>query len=215
MTLALILSSRRHIALEAAALKRGDWPSTLSHRLHGSTLGIFGLGAIGQLVAAAGRGLGMEVLVWGREASLAHARSTGYATPGSQAELFENADVLSLHVRLSPETRGIVGPADLAAMKPTALIVNTARAELIQPGALVDALKQGRPGFAAVDVYEDEPLVGGDHPLLALPNALCAPHLGWTEWDNFELYFSEAFEQIVAYQRGQELRLGNPEVLER
>ena len=162
-----------------------------------------------------GRGLGMDVLVWGREASLAGARTAGYAIAGSQAEPFETADVLSLHVRLGPETRGIVGAADLAAMKPTALIVNTARAELIEPGALVDSLKLGRPGFAAVDVYEDEPVVDGDHPLLMLPNALCVPHLGWTEWDNFELYFSEAFEQIVAYQRGEEFRLGNPEVLER
>lgn len=214
VTMALILASRRNITLEAEAMKRGDWPSTLSHRLRGSTLGIFGLGAIGQLVADSGYGLGMEVLVWGRDNSLDRARSAGYATAESKDELFERSDVLSLHVRLNAESRGIVGPDDLARMKPTALIVNTSRAELIEAGALVEALKQGRPGFAAVDVYEDEPIENGNHPLLKLPNALCVPHLGWTEWDNFELYFTEAFEQILAYEKGDKLRLANPEVLE-
>lgn len=214
LTVALILASRRHIALEAEAMRRGDWPSTLSHRLRGSTLGIFGLGAIGALVAEAGRGLGMEVLVWGREGSLERALAAGYAVAGGQNELFETSDVLSLHVRLNPESRGIVGAADLARMKPTALLVNTSRAELIQPGALVTALRAGRPGFAATDVYEQEPIEDANHPLLALPNALCVPHLGWTEWDNFELYFTEAFEQIVAYEKGEPLRLANPEVLE-
>jgi D-3-phosphoglycerate dehydrogenase len=215
LTVALILASRRHIALEAAAMKRGDWPSTLSHRLSGSTLGIFGLGAIGALVAEAGRGLGMEVLVWGREGSLERADAAGFAVAGGQDHLFETSDVLSLHVRLNRETHGIVGPSDLARMKPAALLVNTSRAELIEPGALVSALLAGRPGFAAVDVYEEEPIEDGNHPLLALPNALCVPHLGWSEWDNFELYFTEAFEQIAAYEKGEPLRLANPEVLER
>lgn len=215
LTVALILASRRHIALEAEAMRRGDWPSTLSHRLRGSTLGIFGLGAIGALVAEAGRGLGMEVLVWGREGSLERAAAAGYKAADSANHLFETSDVLSLHVRLNPETRGIVGPVDLARMKPTALLVNTSRAELIEPGALVGALKAGRPGFAATDVYEEEPIEDANHPLLALPNALCVPHLGWTEWDNFELYFTEAFEQIVAYEKGEPLRLANPEVLEK
>ena len=211
LTIAMILASRRNVALEAERMKRGEWPSTLSHRLRGSTLGVFGLGAIGALVAQAGRGLGMEVLVWGREGSLARARAAGYAVADRQADLFERADVVSLHVRLSAATRGIVGSADLARMKPTALIVNTARAELIAPGALVAALCAGRPGYAAVDVYEEEP-VRGDHPLLAMPNALCLPHLGWAEWENFELYFREAFEQIAAYAAGGALRLANPEV---
>jgi D-3-phosphoglycerate dehydrogenase len=215
LTIALILASRRNVALEAERMKRGDLPCTLSHRLRGSTLGIFGLGAIGSLVAQAGRGLGMEVLAWGRDATVVKARAAGYAVAASQAELFERADVLSLHVRLTRETRGIVGPDDLARMKPTALIVNTARAELIQPGALVAALQDGRPGFAAVDVYENEPILDGDHPLLKLPNALCLPHLGWAEWDNFELYFREAFEQIAAYAAGAPLRLANPEVTPR
>ena len=211
LTIAMILASRRNVALEAEWMKRGEWPSTLSHRLRGSTLGVFGLGAIGTLVAQAGRGLGMEVLVWGREGSLARARAAGHAVADRQTDLFERADVVSLHVRLSAATRGIVGSADLARMKPTALIVNTARAELIAPGALVAALCAGRPGYAAVDVYEEEP-VRGDHPLLAMPNALCLPHLGWAEWENFELYFREAFEQIAAYAAGGALRLANPEV---
>jgi D-3-phosphoglycerate dehydrogenase / 2-oxoglutarate reductase len=210
LTLALILASRRNVALEADRMRRGEWPCTLSHRLRGSTLGIFGLGAIGQLVAEGGRGLGMEVLVWGQESSLAKAAAGGYACAPSKQALFERADVLSLHVRLTRDTHGIVGPADLDRMKPTALIVNTARAELIAPGALLAALHKGRPGYAAVDVYEDEPVA--DHPFLTLPNVLCTPHLGWAEWTNFELYFREAFEQIVAYEQGRPLRLANPRV---
>jgi D-3-phosphoglycerate dehydrogenase len=212
LTLALIVAARRNVALEAERMRRGDWPCTLSHRLRGSTLGIFGLGAIGALVAEGGRGLGMEVLVWGQQASFEKAAAAGYSVAAGKQELFERSDVLSLHVRLTRATRGIVGPDDLARMKPTALIVNTSRAELIQPGALLGALRNGRPGYGAVDVYEQEPIVNGNHPFLAMPNVLCTPHLGWAEWPNFELYFCEAFEQIVAYERGQPLRLGNPDV---
>jgi D-3-phosphoglycerate dehydrogenase / 2-oxoglutarate reductase len=212
LTLALIVASRRNVALEAERMRRGDWPCTLSHRLRGSTLGIFGLGAIGQLVAEGGRGLGMEILVWGQQGSRDKAAAAGYSAAASKQELFERSDVLSLHVRLTRETRGIVSADDLARMKPTALIVNTARAELVAPGALLDALRKGRPGYAAVDVYEQEPIIGGNHPFLSMPNVLCVPHLGWAEWTNFELYFREAFEQIVAYEQGLPLRLGNPNV---
>lgn len=213
-TLALILSSRRNIAREAEGMKRGALPSTVAHRLHGSTLGVFGLGAIGERVAQGGRGIGMKVLVWGRERSRAKARELGLAVAQSSAELFERSDVLSLHVRLNQETRGVVGPAHLARMKPTALLVNTGRAELIEPGALLAALRQGRPGFAAVDVYEKEP-VSSDHPLLHMPNVLCTPHSAWAEWENFELYFREAYEQIVAFERGLPLQLANPTVKSR
>jgi D-3-phosphoglycerate dehydrogenase len=212
LTIALIVASRRNIALEAERMRRGEWPCTLSHRLRGSTLGIFGLGAIGNLVAQAGCGLGMNVLVFGREGSRVRAAAAGYEVAADKAEFFARSDILSLHVRLTAYTRGIVGPEDLARMKPTALIVNTARAELIAPGALAAALQAGRPGYAAVDVYEDEPVTGGNHPLLKMPNALCVPHLGWAEWDNFDLYFGEAFEQIVAYEKGEKLRLANPDV---
>jgi D-3-phosphoglycerate dehydrogenase len=207
LTVALIVASRRNIALEAERMRRGDWPCSLSHRLSGSTLGVFGLGAIGSIVARAGAGMGMNVLAWGQETSAAKAKAAGYDFAASKADLFERSDVLSLHVRLRPDTRGIVGPEDLARMKPTALLVNTARAELIQPSALLAALLAGRPGYAAVDVYEDEPITGGAHPLLSMPNVLCTPHLGWAEWDNFELYFRECFEQILAYARRAPLRL--------
>jgi D-3-phosphoglycerate dehydrogenase / 2-oxoglutarate reductase len=210
LALALIVASRRNVALEAERMKRGEWPCTLSHRLRGSTLGIFGLGSIGQLVAQAGRGLGMDVLVWGQKSSLEKAAAAGYASATSKQALFERSDVLSLHVRLTPDTHGIVGPNDLDRMKPTALLVNTARAELIEPGALLSALRTGRPGYAAVDVYEKEPITGGDHPFLSMPNVLCTPHLGWAEWTNFELYFRETFEQILAYEHGAPMRLGNP-----
>jgi D-3-phosphoglycerate dehydrogenase len=212
LTLALIVASRRNIAIEAERMRHGDWPCTLSHRIRGSTLGIYGLGAIGSLVAEGGKGLGMHVLVFGQENSLKKAAAAGYEVARSKADLFERSDVLSLSVRLRKETRGLIGPEDFARMKPTALFVNVARAELVQPGALLDALNKGRPGYAAVDVYEHEPVVDGDHPFLKMPNVLCTPHLGWAEWDNFELYFRECFEQIVKFEKGEPLRLANPEV---
>jgi D-3-phosphoglycerate dehydrogenase / 2-oxoglutarate reductase len=198
LTMALILAARRNIVIEAERMKRGEWPATLSHRLRGSTLGVYGLGTIGSLVAAAGAGMGMKILVFGRQGSIARAKELGYATAAGKAELFEQADVLTLHMRLNAETRGSVSGEDLARMKPTALFVNTARAELVQPGALIEALRQGRPGFAALDVYEEEP-VPHDHPLLKMPNVLCTPHLGWAEHENFELYFGETFAQIARY----------------
>jgi D-3-phosphoglycerate dehydrogenase len=207
LTVALIVAARRNIALEAERMRRGDWPCTLSHRLSGSTLGIFGLGHIGELVARSGAGMGMKVLAWGQETSAAKAKAAGYDFAASKADLFARSDVLSLHVRLRPDTRGIVGPEDMTRMKPTALLVNTSRAELIQPGALLTALRAGRPGYAAVDVYEEEPVTAGNHPFLSMPNVLCTPHLGWAEWDNFELYFRECFEQIVAYAAGGSMRL--------
>src|SRR5262249_19636762 len=172
LTLALIVASRRNIALEAERTKRGDWPCTLSHRLRGSTLGIYGLGAIGSLVAAGGKGLGMKVLAFGQRNSQEKAAAAGYEFARSKAELFERSDVLSISIRLQRETRGIVGPDDFARMKPTALFVNVARAELVQPGALLAALRRGRPGYAAVDVYEEEPIISGNHPFLKMPNVL-------------------------------------------
>lgn len=215
MTWALILASRRHVPLEAARMQRGEWPCTLSHRLHGSTLGIFGLGMIGTLVARAGAAFGMQVLVLGQEASARRARAAGYALASGKAELFERSDVLCLLMRMTDATRGLVTRADLDRMKPTALLVNTARADLIEPGALVDALRAGRPGFAAVDVYENEPVIGGNHPLLAMPNVLCTHHVAWAEHDTFELYFGEAFDNVVAYARGELRNVINPEALAR
>lgn len=213
-TWALILAALRHIPEETALMKRGKWRESFSLGLHGRTLGVFGLGKIGALVAATGASFGMEVLVWGRNASLAAAAQAGYAAAASQADLFERSDVLSLCVRLSKQTRGIVTAEDLARMKPQALLVNTARAELIAPDALAEALQRGRPGFAAVDVFENEPVLGGDHALLRLDNALCTPHSAWLEKGTYELYFSEAFDNVLALAAGAPKGLVNPEVLE-
>jgi D-3-phosphoglycerate dehydrogenase / 2-oxoglutarate reductase len=213
LTWGLVQAAMRQIPQQMAALKAGKWQIGVGRSLHHKTLGIYGYGRIGRVVAGYGRAFGMKVVVWAREAALAQARAEGYEAAPSKAAFFSDCDVISLHMRLVEATRGIVTAADLARMKPTALLVNTARAELIQPGALLAALRQGRPGYAAVDVYEDEPVTGGDHPFLAMPNVLCTPHLGWAEWENFELYFSEAFEQIVAYGNGEALRLANPAVV--
>jgi D-3-phosphoglycerate dehydrogenase len=162
-------------------------------------LGIFGYGKIGSLVAGYGRAFGMNVLAWGREGSQSRARNDGYDVAVSQRALFVESDVLSLHLRLNDETRAIVTPADLALMKPDALIVNTSRAELIENDALEDALRAGRPGLAAVDVYEEEPILGAQHPLLAMDNVLCTPHLGYVEKDSYELYFGQAFDNVIAF----------------
>ena len=214
-TWALILAAARRIPEESGLMKRGEWRSAFSLPLHGRTLGIFGLGKIGSLVAATGASFGMRVLVWGREATRVAAAKAGYAYAGSQRALFEESDVLSLCVRLTRETRGIVRADDLAAMKPEALLVNTARAELIASGVLEHALEEGRPGFAAVDVYEDEPVLGGGHPLLKLPNALCTAHSAWLERPTYELYFGEAFDNALAFAAGRPVNLLNPEACRR
>ena len=214
-TWGLILAALRRIPEDAALMKRGTFRSSFSGVLHGRTLGIFGLGTIGKLVAAPAAGFGMRVLVYGREASLAAARAAGYSVAAGKRELFEQSDVLCLLVRLSDATRGIVTADDLARMKPTALLVNTARGQLIAPGALVEALKKGRPGFAAVDVYEKEPVLNGDHPLLKLDNALCTPHTAWLEKETYETYFGQAFDNILAFIGGSPVNVVNPEVLAR
>jgi D-3-phosphoglycerate dehydrogenase len=212
-TWALILAALRHIPEETALMKRGAWRNSLSLGLHGRTLGVFGLGTIGRLVAATGASFGMRVLVWGREATRAAASRLGYSVAGDQRALFAESDVLSLHVRLTRDTRAIVKSGDLDSMKSDALLVNTARAELIESGALAAALERGRPGYAAVDVYDDEPVLRGDHPLLRLPNALCTAHSAWLEKSTYELYFGEAFENAAAWARGQPVKLVNPQVL--
>jgi len=213
MTWALIMAARRHVPLEVERMKRGEWPCTLSHRLSGSTLGIFGMGMIGTLVARIGAAFGMRILVLGQDASARRARVAGYEVASDKAELFERSDVLCLLMRMTDETRGLVTREDLARMKPTALLVNTARADLIQPGALVDALRAGRPGSAAVDVYENAPIIAANHPLLKMPNVVCTHHIAWAEYDTFELYFGEAFENLVAYASGAPRSVVNPESL--
>jgi D-3-phosphoglycerate dehydrogenase len=212
LTWGLVLSAMRHIPDQVAAMKAGRWQTRLGTGLRGRTLGIFGYGKIGSLVADYGRSFGMRVLVWGREGSLERAAAAGLDVAESQDDLFSRADVLCLHLGLNPGTRGIVSAAHLARMKPTALLVNTARAELIETDALAAALKVGRPGQAAVDVFEDEPLV--DHPLLHLDNALCTPHLGYVEQDGYELYFGAAFDNLLAFAQGSPRNLSNPEVVQ-
>ena len=213
-TWALILAALRRIPEETALMKCGEWRDSFSLGLHGRTLGIFGMGRIGAPVAATGASFGMKVLVWGRDNSLAAARRAGYIAAASQAQLFEQSDVLALCVRLTSDTRGIVTSADLARMKPDALLVNTARAELVAPNALVEAMRKGRPGYAAVDVYENEPVLNGDHPLLKLDNTLCTPHSAWIEKETYELYFGEAFRNVVALARGESANIVNPEALQ-
>jgi D-3-phosphoglycerate dehydrogenase len=208
----LVLAAMRRLPQEIAALKAERWQTTLGLGLRGRTLGIFGYGKIGSLVASYGQAFGMDVLIWGREGSLSRAKAAGFKTTASQEALFEQADVLSLHLRLTDQTRGIVRASDLARMKPSAVLVNTTRAELIESGALVQALKAGRPGFAAVDVYELEPAV--DDPLLSLDNAICTPHLGYVEQDSYELYFGLAFDQVLAFEAGHPLNVVNPQILD-
>lgn len=210
---ALALASRRHLVSEANRLRQGKWQGHLGQQLSGQRLGVWSYGRIGRQVAGYGRAFGMQVWVWGREASTAAARADGVEVAPSREAFFAQSDVISLHVRLSAETAGIVTAHDLARMKPTALLVNTSRAELIAPGALEHALARGRPGFAAVDVYEEEPVLGANHPLLALPNVLCTPHIGYVEKDNYERYFGIAFDNVVAFAEGRLTQVVNPAVL--
>ncbi|UOQ55237.1 D-2-hydroxyacid dehydrogenase family protein [Hymenobacter cellulosivorans] len=213
LTWALILAAMRHIPQEVAHLKAGGWQHTLGRQLRGRRLGVWSYGKIGQLVAGYGRAFGMRVWVWGREGSVTAARADGFEAAPSREAFFAESDVVSLHIRLTPDTHGLISAADLALMQPEALFVNTSRAELVEAGALVAALQWGRPGLAAVDVYEQEPVLGATHPLLALPNAVCTPHLGYVEKDNYELYFGQAFDNILAFAAGQPTHIANPQVL--
>lgn len=215
LTWGLIIAAMRNIPQEVAALKAGRWQSTVGQGLRGKTLGVYGYGRIGAVIAGYGKAFGMKVLVWAREASLARARADGYAAARSKEAFFEDSDVISLHLRLIAETRGIVSAADLARMKPTALIVNTSRAGLIEPGALEQALQRGRPGMAAVDVFEEEPVLGANHPLLKLDNALCTPHIGYVERAGYERIFGSIFDQIIAYAGGKPVNVINPDALTR
>jgi D-3-phosphoglycerate dehydrogenase len=215
LTWALVLAAMRQIPQQVAALKAGQWQIAIGHTLRDKMLGIYGYGRIGSVVAGYGKAFGMNVLVWAREAALAQARADGYATAPSKAAFFAACDVVSLHMRLVEATRGIVAEADLAGMKPTALLVNTSRAGLIAPGALVAALRAGRPGMAAVDVHEDEPLLDKSHPLLAMDNVVCTPHIGYVSHDEYEIQFTDIFDQIVAYAAETPINVVNPDVLTR
>jgi D-3-phosphoglycerate dehydrogenase len=213
LTWGLILAAAREIPQNVAGLKAGKWQVGVGSTLRGKTLGIFGYGRIGGEVAKVGVAMGLTILVWAREASREKARADGHAVAESKEAFFAGCDVLSLHLRLVDATRGIVTAADLARMKPTAIFVNTSRAGLVAPGALVEALKAGRPGKAAVDVYEEEPVVGGKHPLLAMDNVVCTPHLGYVTRDEWELQFADIFDQISSFDRGAPINVVNPDVL--
>lgn len=213
LTWGLVLSAMRQIPQQMASLKAGKWQKGVGLGLRGRTLGIYGYGRIGSVVAGYGRAFGMQVQVWGRETSLARAAADGYAAAASKQAFFEQCDVISLHMRLNDGTRGIVTARDLARMRPTALIVNTSRAGLIDKGALEAALRAGRPGMAAVDVYEEEPLTDPSHPLLTREDVVCTPHLGYVERDSFEGQFNEIFDQILAYENGRPINVVNPAVL--
>ena len=213
LTWGLILAAARQIPQQMAALQAGTWQIGVGGTLRGQTLGIHGYGRIGCVVAGYGRAFGMNVLVWARDASRAKAAVDGHAVALSKEAFFEECDVLSLHMRLVEATLGLVTAADLARMKPTALLVNTSRAPLIEPGALVGALRAGRPGMAAVDVYEDEPVVDGHHPLLTMSNVVCTPHIGYVTREEDQIQFAEIFDQIAVYCAGAPINVVNPRVL--
>jgi D-3-phosphoglycerate dehydrogenase len=212
LTWGLIIAALRQIPQQMASLKAGTWQTGVGSTARGKTLGIFGYGRIGAVVAGYGRAFGMKVLAWARPESLERAKKDGYEVAPSKEAFFSTCDVISLHMRLVDATRGIVTAADLARMKTTALIVNTSRAPLIAPGALVAALKAGHPGMAAVDVYEQEPVK--DNPLFALPSVVCTPHIGYVSREEYELQFSDIFDQIVSYAAGAPTNVVNPKALE-
>ena len=224
LTWALIMAAMRRLPQYIGNLKHGAWQQSglkaasmppnfgLGLVLKGRSLGIWGYGKIGQLVAGYGRAFGMDVVVWGSEASRLRAQADGYQAAASRDAFFDGCDVLSIHLRLNEQTRNTVQLEDLARMKPTALFVNTSRAELVEDNALVSALNKGRPGLAAVDVFETEPVLQG-HPLLRLENAICTPHIGYVEQDSYEMYFGAAFENVINFVRNEPSNIVNPEAL--
>ena len=214
LTWGLIIAAMRQIPQQMQALRAGDWQIGVGSSLRGKTLGIYGYGRIGETLAGYGKAFGMNVLVLAREESLQRARSDGYSVAQSKRAFFETCDVISLHMRLVKATRGIVTRSDLSCMKSTALLVNTSRAGLIEPGALVEALRAGQPGSAAIDVYEEEPLRNTDHPLLRMDNVICTPHIGYVTRDEYEIQFSDIFDQVIAYAAGKPINVVNPEVFD-
>lgn len=213
LTWGLILSALRNLPFEVRRLKEGRWQSTLGIGVNGKTLGIYAYGKIGSIVAAAGRAFGAKVVCWGREGSTGRAKAAGFEVAKSREEFFSGADIVSLHLPLNKDTRGIVTRDDLARMKPSALIVNASRAGLIADGALVEALKSGRPGMAAVDVYEQEPVLGANHPLLKMDNVICTPHLGYVTRESYEEYYAVVVDDIVAFAAGKPSNVLNPEAI--
>lgn len=225
LTWALVMAAMRRLPQYIGNLKHGVWQQSglksasmppnfgIGNQLHGKTLGIWGYGRIGQLIAGYGRAFGMNIVVWGSDVSRQKAVQDGYQQANSRAEVFSTSDVLSLHLRLTDATRAIVTLEDLSNMKPESLLVNTSRAELIEPDALISALNRGRPGMAAVDVFETEPILQG-HALLRLENCICTPHIGYVEQANYEAIFSAAFDNVVNFIRGTPSNIVNPGALQ-
>ncbi len=213
LTWGLILASMRQIPQQAAAMKAGRWQIGVGHTLRGKTIGLFGYGRISREIATYAKAFGLRVLVWARPESLSQAAADGLHTAVSKEAFFAESDILTLHMRLVPATRGIVTEADLLAMKPDSLIVNTSRAGLLAPGALVAALRQGRPGMAALDVFDVEPLLDITDPLLTMPNVICVPHIGYVTFEEYDLQFRDIFDQVVSYAAGTPTHVINPDVL--
>ena len=213
LTWGLILSAMRDIPGQMASLKAGTWQTGVGRTVMGKTLGLHGFGRIARRVARYAEAFDVNVVVWAREESREKARTDGFTTAESKADFYAGCDIISLHMRLVDATRGIVTRADLAQMKPDAVLVNTSRAGLVEAGALVDALKAGRPGMAAVDVYDEEPIRDASHPLTSLPNVICTPHIGYVTRDEYELQFTDIFNQIAAYAAGDPINVVNPDVL--
>lgn len=214
LTWGLILSAMRNLHQEVPNAHAGKWQAgSIGRQLNGRTLGIYGYGNIGSIVAEYGKAFGMDVIIWGGEGSKSRAQQDGYDVAASKNEFFANSDVLSVHIRLSKDSMGVITEADLKLMKPDSLFVNTSRADLVQEGALVRALKNSTPGFAAVDTYESEPTY--DHPLFGMKNVICSPHLGYVEKDTYEIFFKGAFENILAFFKGSPTNIVNSEALEK
>jgi D-3-phosphoglycerate dehydrogenase len=209
------ISNLKHGAWQQSGLKSSSMPANfgLGTVLKGKTLGIWGYGKIGQMVAGYGKAFGMSVQIWGSDESRVRAVKDGHAAATSREAFFQSSDVLSLHLRLSEATTGIVTSEDLGLMKPTALLVNTSRAELVETNALIGALNRGRPGMAAVDVFESEPILQGS-ALLRLENCICTPHIGYVEKDNYELYFGAAFDNVINFIKGTPTNIVNPGALQ-
>ena len=213
LTWAIILAGLRHIPEEVQRMKEGKWQATVGIGLNGKTLGVYAYGRIGSIVAGVGRAFGMKVICWGREGSTARAREAGYEVPATREAFFESADIISLHLPLNKDTRGIVTAQDLARMKPTAMIANTSRGPIIAEGVLEAALKNRRPGLAAIDVYGSEPVYDANYPLLKMKNVICTPHLGYVEERIYESIYGVAIDQIVAFATGKPINVVNPEAL--
>ena len=215
LTWALILASVRNLGTEINNMQAGRWQTTAGVALQGKKLGVYAYGKIGSGVAKVGKAFGMKVVCWGRDASTAKARADGFEVAASREAFFAESDIVSIHLPLNKETRGLITGTDLALMKPTARIVNSSRAPIIAEGALVDALKKGRPGFAAIDVYESEPVMNREYPLVSMPNVICTPHLGYVTWETYEQYYEAAVGNLLAYAAGAPTNVANPEVLQK